>query len=104
LQNLKFWGVTLTYSTVVGLHGSRGLAEGPCRPLHLLHVIINTTTKIFLVAASNRSLVLASESNTLYVIQKIAHFLCRLLSTDIKDAFFYIGCHYGPTPKIDLLF
>jgi hypothetical protein len=41
--------------------------------------------KEFLVSAGNRSLVPISVSDTLCVIQKMTHFLCRLLSTDTKD-------------------
>jgi hypothetical protein len=44
--------------------------------------ISSVLQKQFLVSAGNRSLVSASKFYSLCVIQKMAHFWCRLLSTN----------------------
>jgi hypothetical protein len=47
--------------------------------------VVSLLQKWFIVPAGNLSLVPVRESDTLCVIQKMAYFLCQLLSTDTKD-------------------
>jgi hypothetical protein len=50
---------------------------------------LHTTTKMFIVLVGDLYFMLANESNTHCVIQKMAHFFCRLLSTDTKDVSYH---------------
>jgi hypothetical protein len=47
--------------------------------------------KQFLVSTGNRSLVLTSVKDTIYVIQKMTRFWYRLLLSDTKDAFLFVS-------------
>jgi hypothetical protein len=54
------------------------------------------------VTVDNRSLVLASESDTLYVVKKSSVFSVGYYRST-SMIYFFIGCHYEPTPKIVFL-